>query len=169
MAIYQQHTSQTVHRVHDLTSWYCRGCLCTGCKTVGTQAIRLSYFHTSRLFSIVERKRNRVPSTHKLVGAGLARVLHSQICLLLQSHAQQSMTHSVLLQAQLCSQARQHPHALLQHTGWPCCTTAHFIMKCTSCWNTCKIVIDHMFVIHTLQFHCCMPLGEHCRDTNPGW
>lgn len=99
------------HCVQILVFWYCRSCLCTGCKTMSTQAIRLAYFHTSRLFSNVEKKRSRMISTHKLVGASLARVLHAQICLLLQSHAPQSMTHSVLLQAQLCSQASRYLHA----------------------------------------------------------
>lgn len=81
----------------------CRGCKCAGCKATCIQAIRLSYFHASRLFSILERKRVR-GNTYKLVGASLARVLHTHICYLLESHTQQSVQHCSVLQAQLCLQ-----------------------------------------------------------------
>ncbi|DBB08447.1 TPA: hypothetical protein ACH3X3_15276 [Trebouxia sp. C0006] len=81
-----------------------RGCLCVGCSTTATQAIRMSYFHTARLFASLEKKRARSQDALKLVGARLARVLHAQICLLLDTQARQTATRSALVQSQLCLQ-----------------------------------------------------------------
>ncbi|KAL0041632.1 hypothetical protein WJX79_010152 [Trebouxia sp. C0005] len=81
-----------------------RGCLCVGCSTTATQAIRMAYFHTARLFASLDKKRARSPDASKLVGARLARVLHAQICLLLDTQARQTATRNALVQSQLCLQ-----------------------------------------------------------------
>ena len=65
----------------------------------------MAYFHTARLFASLEKKRARSPDALKLVGARLARVLHAQICLLLDTQARQTATRSALVQSQLCLQA----------------------------------------------------------------
>lgn len=121
----------------------CRGCLCTGCRAMSTQAIRLSYFHTSRLFSIGEKKRTRVPSVYKLAGASLARVLHSHICLLLHSHAQYSVTHNVLLQAQLCLQASVHCLAHLPQQLTMCATPSLTRSQPVSLCNHVRLLPGH--------------------------
>jgi hypothetical protein len=69
----------------------------------------MSYFHTARLFASLEKKRARSPDALKLVGARLARVLHAQICLLLDTQARQTATRSALVQSQLCLQASTPP------------------------------------------------------------
>jgi len=69
----------------------------------------MAYFHTARLFATLEKKRVRSPDMLKLVGARLARVLHAQICLLLDTQARQSATRSALVQSQLCLQASHPP------------------------------------------------------------
>ena len=89
----------------------CRGCLCIGCNTTATQAIRMAYFHTSRLFASLEKKRTRSPDAIKLVGARLSRVLHAHICLLLDTQARQTATRSLLSQSQLCLQVIKSPNS----------------------------------------------------------
>ena len=69
----------------------------------------MAYFHTSRLFASLEKKRVRSPDTIKLVGARLARVLHAHICLLLDTQARQTATRSLLSQSQLCLQVTAFP------------------------------------------------------------
>ena len=69
----------------------------------------MSYFHTARLFASPEKKRARSQDALKLVGARLARVLHAQICLLLDTQARQTATRSALVQSQLCLQASTLP------------------------------------------------------------
>ena len=88
-----------------LLLYLCRGCLCIGCNTTATQAIRMAYFHTARLFASLEKKRTRGPDALKLVGARLARTLHAHICLLLDTQARQTANRSLLSQSQLCLQA----------------------------------------------------------------
>jgi hypothetical protein len=73
----------------------------------------MAYFHTARLFASLEKKRARSPDALKLVGARLARVLHAQICLLLDTQARQTATRSALVQSQLCLQASALPSAAL--------------------------------------------------------
>ena len=73
----------------------------------------MAYFHTARLFASLEKKRARSPDALKLVGARLARVLHAQICLLLDTQAHQTATCSALVQSQLCLQASILPSPAL--------------------------------------------------------
>lgn len=73
----------------------------------------MAYFHTARLFASLDKKRARSPDASKLVGARLARVLHAQICLLLDTQARQTATRNALVQSQLCLQATKPPSPAL--------------------------------------------------------
>ena len=65
----------------------------------------MAYFHTARLFATIEKKRARSPDMPKLVGVRLATVLHTQICLLVDTQDQHTATRSAVQQSQQCLQA----------------------------------------------------------------
>ena len=127
----------------------CRGCLCIGCNTTATQAIRMAYFHTSRLFASLEKKRTRSPEALKLVGARLARVLHAHICLLLDTQARQTATRSLLSQSQLCLQVSPHPFGPL-----------HCITLLVHIYTACAY--PHRFDFHLCTFMDCTMADAHC-------
>lgn len=143
----------------------CRGCLCIGCNTTATQAIRMAYFHTSRLCASLEKKRVRSPDTIKLVGARLARVLHAHICLLLDTQARQTATRSLLSQSQLCLQVHAFPLCL------PCMHLGSHHMACNDAplhitWHvyiTWLIVHVHVREHHVIHTACVYVLNGRCR------
>lgn len=130
-----------------------RGCLCIGCNTTATQAIRMAYFHTSRLYASLEKKRTRSPEALKLVGARLARVLHAHICLLLDTQARQTATRSLLSQSQLCLQAS--PILPFPCTALNCLCTFHTGF-CVCTHTVCMHMVDGLSVctwrMHEAEF-----------------
>ena len=118
----------------------------------------MAYFHTSRLFASLEKKRARAPDQVKLVGVRLARVLHAQICLLLDTQARQTATRSALVQSQLCLQASTLLAA--PATGLSSCPREKYI---------------HLVCINQVAMHpkadgsMCASAVHHCSSKLFGW
>eukprot|EP00798_Chlamydomonas_sp_ICE-L_P023154 gene23154-30359_t len=79
-----------------------RSCTCPGCTALALQALRMAHIQATHLLMRLEHRRLVLPDRWRLVGLALGRVVHSHICLLLQTEAVVSPSRASLWRVQQC-------------------------------------------------------------------